>query len=284
MEGNHCLTCSRPTLDHLDSRQGGPDNFVLLDLDRANDVPETSCPRHLQGCDESTLPFQSITVSETLQVAEEFVLESHHRSTATDQMTATLQPHGLQTGGPVERFSNRGSPIDDHRLLVGVPHTDPSDVEDAAAGLRLLVDAPEDEGCVTEVQVLEPGHHLFNDGFPLETGLVGAAAPHLHHAGQTQRPLAGRFKAGVGVVDVGLLEGQFRVPGHGLSSGVRATGSGVVLGGVVGAHGIAACRESDAGSRFRPVNEPIGGALRGLGIHLGTVEGEKSPPRATMAR
>ncbi len=198
MEGNHCLTCSRPTLDHLDSRQGGPDNFVLLDLDRANDVPETSCPRHLQGCDESTLPFQSITVSETLQVAEEFVLESHHRSTATDQMTATLQPHGLQTGGPVERFSNRGSPIDDHRLLVGVPHSNPTHVEDAAPQFGLLVNTSKDERRITQVKMVKPCRDLIDDRLPLETRLIGPTSTHFNHAGQAERPIPGCLEAGVG--------------------------------------------------------------------------------------
>ena len=87
-------------------------------------------------------------------------------------VAAAAEPHGLAAGGAVERFCDRRPPVDDHRVAVLVEDGDAADMEMVTLG---LVDTPEDQRLVADIQVFEPGSHLVGEDVSFVAGLVGAA-------------------------------------------------------------------------------------------------------------
>ena len=84
----------------------------------------------------------------------------------------------------------------------------------ALGGVRALgvaVDAPEHEGGVAEVEVGEPLDQGFVERVALEAGLERAAEVGLVEVAEPPRRLPRALEALVGVIDVGLLGGQFGV-------------------------------------------------------------------------
>ena len=102
-------------------------------------------------------------------------------------MAAAAEPHGLAAGGAVERFCNRCSPIDDHGVAFLVEDSDAADMEMVTLG---LVDTPEDQRLVADIQVFESGSHLVGEDVSFVTSLVGAALARFDIVGDTFRCLA----------------------------------------------------------------------------------------------
>ena len=87
-------------------------------------------------------------------------------------VAAAAEPHGLAAGGTVERFCDRRPPVDDHGVAVLVEDGDAADMEMVTLG---LVDTPEDQRLIADIQVFEPGSHLVGEDVSFVAGLVGAA-------------------------------------------------------------------------------------------------------------
>ena len=62
-------------------------------------------------------------------VAEELVLDRQQLAASGGEVTAAGEAHGLAAGGPVEGLGDRGPPVDDDGLLLGVADRDAADVE-----------------------------------------------------------------------------------------------------------------------------------------------------------
>ena len=145
--------------------------------------------------------------------AEQLVLEAEHGAALDDEVAAAHQAHRLAPGGPVERLGDGRPPVDDDRLGLLVGDGQAADVE-RLGGVRALgvaVDAPEHEGGVAEVEVGEALDQGLVEGVALEAGLERAAEIGLVEVAQAPGRLPRALEALVGVIDVGLLGGQFGV-------------------------------------------------------------------------
>jgi hypothetical protein len=96
-------------------------------------------------------------------------------------------------------------------VLVG--HGEAADVEalHGVGALGVAVDAPEDQGGVAEIEVGEALDQGLVEGVTLEPGLERSPEVGLVEVAQPPRRFLGAFEALVGVVDVRLLVGEFRV-------------------------------------------------------------------------
>ena len=81
----------------------------------------------------------------------------------------------------------------------------------AVGRLGVAVDAPEHERGVAEVEVGQALEQGLVERVALEAGLERAAEVGLGEVAQAPRRRLGALEALVGVIDVGLLVGQFRV-------------------------------------------------------------------------
>ena len=106
------------------------------------------------------------------RVDEVLVLEAEDGAPAHGQVAAAGQALGVEAGGPVERLGHRRPPVDDQRLVVGTRDGEAADVEGLArgrpvAGLGEAVDAPEVEGLVADVELLQAGQAGAHDDVAL---------------------------------------------------------------------------------------------------------------------
>ena len=203
--------------------QRGPDDLVLLALDGGDDVAQPAGAGGLERRDQRAVAADAVVGARPAEpegpLAEELVLDVQQGAAPGGEVAAAGQAHRLPPGGPVEGLGHRRPPVDDHRLLVLVGHRDAPDVVRLADGrrwprsawaplplaARLLVDAPEAERGVTEVELGEAVQDRVPDHVALEPGLLRAAPADLDHRLELVGPGPRLVEAVVGVVDVRLL-------------------------------------------------------------------------------
>src|SRR5690606_21197893 len=124
---------------------------------------ELSGARLLRRGDEraaTTHPVVAVALAVDAQqlgaLAEQLVLDAEELAAAGGEVPAADEPHRRPPGGPVERLGDRRPPVDDERLLRLVGHGDAPDVVALAPLGAGLVDPPEDEAGVADVEVLQP--------------------------------------------------------------------------------------------------------------------------------
>ena len=143
--------------------------------------------------------------------AEQLVLDAEQVPALDGEVAAAHEAHRLAAGGPVERLGDRRPPVDDDRLGLLVGDGEAADVEALGRGraLGVAVDAPEHECGVAEVEVGQPLDQGLVERVALEAGLERAAEVGLVEVAEPPRRRPGAFEALVGVIDVGLLVGEF---------------------------------------------------------------------------
>ena len=180
---------------------GGPDDLVLLALDGGDDVGEPAGAGRLERGDQravaadAVVRVAAVAAARAAALAEQLVLDVEERAAPGGEVAAAGQAHRLAAGGPVERLGHRGPPVDDDRLLVLVGHRQAPDVVGVArrrlrvaVAVARLVDAPEHERGVAEVELGEPVGDRVLDHVALEPGLLGAAPADLDHRLELVRP------------------------------------------------------------------------------------------------
>jgi hypothetical protein len=148
MQSHDCLSRSRPTGDHREALVRRSDRLVLLRLDGGDDVAHgviTSPAESGKQCpltDHHQLMIGMITI-------KKIIFNSDHSGAAALQYAAADHLHWVAGGGPVERLGRWCSPVDDERLIVGIPDTDPADVPNFAIG---SIQPAEDEPFLLGIQ------------------------------------------------------------------------------------------------------------------------------------
>ena len=146
-------------------------------------------PGRLERRDQRALALDAALVEPGDGLAEELVVEAEQQPAAGGEVTAADQAHRLAAGGPVERLGDRRPPVDDDRLLGLVGDGEAPDVEavdQVGVGrghLRArasnvgpaLVDAPEAQRLVADVELREAVGDVLVDDVALVAGLERAA-------------------------------------------------------------------------------------------------------------
>ena len=216
------LAGARTPLHDEHAGQVGPDDLVLLALDRGDDVGEAPGADLLERGDQGALApdlpavvdDRQLAAEEPGGLAEQLVLDGQQLAAPGGEVAAADQAHRRAPGGPVEGLGHRGPPVDHQRLPLLVGHGQAPDVE-AVAPLALgAVDPPEHEAGVAELEGGQPVGDVALDHLPLPPGLLRAALAHLDHRAQTSGLEARALEAVVGTVDVGLFGGQVGMGRH----------------------------------------------------------------------
>jgi hypothetical protein len=231
VERDDRLAGTGATLHHQDPGKLGANDLVLLTLDGGDDVAEPTGAGLLQGGDQRTVaPHLARLVTVVVAVvdhpefavehpgtlAEQLVLDAEQLPAPGGEVSAPHQPHRRPAGGPVEGLGDGCPPVDHQGFLVLVGDGHAADVEGVATGGAGLVDAPEHQAGITEVQIVEAAGDAALDDLPLPAGLLGPTLPDLDHRPQLCRRLPSTFQAVVGTIDVRLLGGQIRMSGQAL--------------------------------------------------------------------
>ena len=197
MQRHHGLAGAGASLHHHDARHLRADHPVLLALDGGHDVAETTSASRLQRGDQCArarpsveaaiagmaagaveVPVGQVEADGGL-LAEELVLDPQQGAAPGCEVPPALQAERLAAGGPVEGLGHRCPPVHQDRVVIGVPQTDPSDVEPLTRSRR--VDAAEHQRPVPDVELGQPGEGGFQHGLALESGLGGAAPTGAEH-------------------------------------------------------------------------------------------------------
>ena len=231
VQGDDRLAGARAALHDEDAGKLGPDDLVLLALDRGDDVGQAAGAAGLEGGDQRAVPGDAPGAGVLLLdepdgvggVAEELVLDAEQRARPGGEVAAPGEAHGLAARGPVEGLGDRRPPVDHDGVAVGVGDGHPTDVPGVAGHAVLAraveVDATEDQGGVAELERLEAVGDRVGDDVALEAGLFGAALADLDHRLEPGGTATGVLQALVGVVDVRLLGDEFGVRRQGCQGG-----------------------------------------------------------------
>ncbi len=248
MEGHRRLPRTGPALHDEDPGQRRADDLVLLALDGADDVAHLARPRLAQRGEERAGPAQDQPVGQqalpaavpqlrssgsggrhgagaALGIDEVLVLQPEHGPAPHGEVAAARQSLRVEPGGPVERFGDRGSPVDHERLVIRARDGEPADVEGLAQervpgagvvpGFGETVDAPEVESLVADVELLQPGEAGAHHDVALGARLERAAPAQVENALQHLARLAPHeLQPVVGTVEELLLILQIGMFGH----------------------------------------------------------------------
>ena len=199
------------------------DDDVLLSLDGGDDVAELSAAALAQRRQERALAAKLRSVAQTVvgpdaevALAEEFVFDGGQPAAVDHEVPAAHQPHRLATRRAIKRLGDRRAPVDDQLVVVAVVHRETPDVEGLRLAARVgsLVDAPEHQRAVADVDVVEHLHQLLVEIVALDPLLGGAAHLADRHLAHAQGLLAHGDEALVGAVDVRLFGGDIGVVEH----------------------------------------------------------------------
>ena len=215
---HHRLASARAALDDQRAWHRRPDHFVLLTLNRGDDVAQTAGPRRLQREGQSPPSLDGGVVVDTWQFVQTFtevlVLETQELTTPGCEVASPHQPHRLAASRPEEGLGYGSAPIDEHGIVVGTPDPDPADVIAVAAAIAVLIDPAETQRGVTDVELAHPVVDRFLNHVPFEASLMGSAGTGLDHVMKLGGLLAGSLEARIGKVDVGLLRFVIGMSGH----------------------------------------------------------------------
>ena len=261
MQGDSGLPRARPTLDDEHSGQRRADDFVLLALDRPDDVAHLACPRLAQGGQQRAGPSQHEAVGQkavpavadlrspgarwcsgpgaSFGIDEVLVFEAEDRPTPHGEMPAARQPLRVEARSPVERLRHGGAPVDDERFVVRAGDGQPPDVEGLPQqrvvrgrlhlGLREPVDPSEVKRLVSDIELFQAGQAGPHDNVALGARLERAAPAQVEHTLQHLPRLAPHeLQAVVGTIEELLLILQIWMFGHLSPSSPRPRGNGSV--------------------------------------------------------
>jgi hypothetical protein len=171
VQGDRGLSGTRAALDDQNAGEGGPDDLVLLPLDRGDDVAHPAGAGPLERADEDLGPGQTQAATGVVPLGvEELVLEVQHLGAVREEVASQLQAHRVGTGRPVERLGDGGPPVDDQRFLIRVRDGQPTDMELVGRILGRsgsLIDPPEHQRLAAELQMLEPAQAVADPDVPL---------------------------------------------------------------------------------------------------------------------
>ncbi|WP_454294461.1 hypothetical protein [Salana multivorans] len=133
------LAGSRAALDHEHTLDVGPDDLVLLRLDRRDDVLHPAGAVLAERGHEGALAGQrAAMVGVECVGVEHVVLDPDDAPVAGREMTTTHDAGRVRCGGLVERAGRRGAPVGEDRGVLLVGQADPADVARAAVVLGVV--------------------------------------------------------------------------------------------------------------------------------------------------
>ncbi len=220
VERDRGLAGARAALDDEQAGERRTDDLVLFALDGGDDVGHLAgagpveggqqrgraADRQLADQELAPGPVPGVALGALLDPtrAEALVLDSDHLAPVEGEVPPEDQALGIPSGRPVERLGDRGAPVDDQRLVVGIVDGQAPDVEDlgrrlpvrvgalavgarsfGAVAVRRLdhaVDPAEGECLVADVELFEAGEAGPDDHVPLGARLEGAAPTQVEDA------------------------------------------------------------------------------------------------------
>ena len=170
VQRDHGLAGPRTALHHQHPGQSGPDDLVLLGLDRRDDLVHPPGAARAERRQQRRLADQraAFAVSQCFGV-QEVVVDPDHGPAVQADVPPACDAERLGGSGPVEHLRDRRPPVDQQRVVVVVEQADAPDVEPFAGG---LVDPPETQSALDRRQLREsPGEQL-RERFALRPGLI----------------------------------------------------------------------------------------------------------------
>ncbi len=160
VQTNRCLPGSRTTLHDQRLLHGCTDHDVLLGLDRGDDLAHRASSR---GTDLGQHRVWNATRrSGRIRVVELLVQIRCQLAIAHHEPTTVAQPEWVECGRPIERRGDRGSPVDDDRIVLDVLDVSTADVPDITVGhcatrgcLGRFVDASEEVAGTRSAQIFQ---------------------------------------------------------------------------------------------------------------------------------
>ena len=222
MQRHSRLPRAGTALDDQNPGQWRTDDFVLLALDRPDDVPHLAGARLAQRGQQRPGATQDEPVREqplpavpelsaagtawghrarpAIRIHEVLVLEPEHGTPPHREVAAAGQALGIESRGTVEGLRHGGAPVHHQRLVIGARDGEPADVEGLAqqgglragvvARLRETVDASEVQRLVADVELLQAGQAGAHHDVALGARLERAAPAEVEHALQHLARLA----------------------------------------------------------------------------------------------
>jgi hypothetical protein len=194
-------------LDHHKACHGCTDDLILLSLNRRDDVAEVTGSCGLERSDQRSmaldLPRGRLAV-ETTQVTEEFIVDVEQLLSTGREVSATFEPHWVGSRRSIEGLGSAGPPIDHHRVLCSIPHTDAPDVQGVAIFV-VMVDSTENQRRIPDVELIQPIQDVFGERIAFEAGLIGSTCTHLEVRRKLPRQLASFFDTGMSVIEILLF-------------------------------------------------------------------------------
>src|SRR3954454_19148528 len=134
VQRNRGLACAGPSLYDEDAARLGPDDAVLLDLNRLDDVAHPAGAPGRQRGEQRAFPAEGglVVLGQCLEV-EHVVLDVEQPPSTGTQVTSAYDAQRIGRGGPVERLGYRRPPVDQQRVVALVGQPDPADVVPVAA-------------------------------------------------------------------------------------------------------------------------------------------------------
>ncbi len=204
------LAGAGPARDDEHAVRVGSDRFVLLGLDRRDDVAHAAGAVPLERGEQRALARDREALRLGGGVVEHLVVEPDDLpALAGEEVTAPNDPHRRDGGRPVEGFGDRRPPVHHER---GVAFVLDREAPDVPAGIVVGVEAAEDQRRVGDLEVVQPPVGDLPGDVALEPGLVGAALADVVVG--VANPLGRRphrLQPRVGGVDVGLFVSQVGV-------------------------------------------------------------------------
>jgi hypothetical protein len=238
VERNDRLARARTSLYDEHPAVRSTNDFVLLRLDRGDDVTQLSAATLAERGEQRAVPAQRrrirhrIVTGETESaVAEGFVFDREQTRTVDHEVPAAHETHRLATRCPVEGLGDRSTPVDDDGIGVAIGHRQAPDVEclgvaiswvrsvactagNGEIGIGVAVDAPEHKRSIADVEMVESGDDLFVEVVALVPLLERSPHLRLGEVADPQRAGTRVLEAGIGPLDVRLLGGEIRMLGH----------------------------------------------------------------------
>ena len=202
MEGDRCLAGTRPALHNHHAMHVGADDLILFNLDGRHNVSHvraagtTKRSQQCSGADEGT-----VVALKQFDV-EDLVVDRNKRLTVGSEMTPPVEPERVASGRSVERLGDRGTPVDNHRVLLGIENRHTAQVELFAVD---PVDPAKHQRFGSNVEPCKTIGRTFAHHVTLEARLMGATRFGDHIGGDLTGRIAHLVEAAERESQVGLL-------------------------------------------------------------------------------
>ena len=167
MKGDSRLAGARPALHDEDAPGVGPDDAILLSLDRGDDVRHPAGATRRESGHQRRLRRQCAAIGlgqlDQLVRIQHVVADPDDLPTAQLKMASPADPQRLRRCRPVEGLCCRRPPIDQQPLTIGRGQADPADVVALAVG---EVQPAETQAVLHAAQLDETALVLGGEGIP----------------------------------------------------------------------------------------------------------------------